>query len=160
MAVIVEDGSGVPGANSYATEEQLDAWASARGYTLTGDPSVLLVRAFDYIEAREPRYLGYRTYVATSWPRTGVMLYSVPVASGAIPAQLIEAQCAMAVAADGNALQSSAVTVGPIASKSVGDVSVSYDTSKASATAYFQQGESALRSLYRQAFGQAWVTRA
>lgn len=160
MAVIVEDGSGVAGANSYASEEQLQAWAGARGYTLTGDLSVLLVRSFDYIEAREPRFVGFRTYGATSWPRTGVTLYGVPVAADAIPAQLIEAQCAMAVAADGQALQSAVISVGPIASKSVGDVSVSYDTSRAPATAYFEQGESALRSLYRQAFGQAWVTRA
>ncbi len=84
MAVIVEDGSGVAGANSYASEEQLQAWAGARGYTLTGDLSVLLVRAFDYIEAREPRFVGYRTYGATSWPRTCVTLYGVPVAADAI----------------------------------------------------------------------------
>lgn len=153
MALIV-------GVSTYATAEDLNAYASARGVDLIGEPDVLLARAFDYIEAREPRFVGFRTYGATSWPRTGVTLYGVAVAPDAIPAQLIEAQCAMAVAADGQALQSAVLSVGPIASKSVGDVSVSYDTSRASATAYFEQGESALRSLYRQAFGQAWVTRA
>lgn len=152
MALIV-------GVSTYATAAELNAYACARGVDLIGEPDVLLVRAFDYIEAREPRFVGSRTYGATSWPRSGVTLYGVAVAPDAIPAQLIEAQCAMAVAADGRALQD-AVAVAPIASKSVGDVSVSYDTSRAHATAYFERGESALRSLYRQAFGQAWVARA
>ena len=55
MALIVEDGSGLSGANSYASTAQADTYASDRGLTAwTGDTATkeaALIRATDYLEA-------------------------------------------------------------------------------------------------------------
>lgn len=49
----------VVGENSYVTEAELTAYASDRGQTISGDTSVLLIQAMDYIETRP--YSGIKT---------------------------------------------------------------------------------------------------
>ena len=54
----------------YVTDDDLTAYATARGITLTGDKLVLLTKSLDYIETRS--YIGSKTIVTQTlqWPRT------------------------------------------------------------------------------------------
>lgn len=57
------------GTNSYVTEAELATYASDRGVTIAADKTVLLIKAMDYLEARE--FIGQKTdYTqALQWPR-------------------------------------------------------------------------------------------
>lgn len=98
MALIVEDGSIVIGANSYVSIAEIRAYCEGRGIELPADNAeveVMAVQAFDYVESFRSRYKGQTTTdnQRTAWPRTGVVIdcYSLP--SNEIPWQLKEAQC-------------------------------------------------------------------
>lgn len=85
MALIIEDGSGVPGANSYNSVTEIRTYASARGImlpTADEDVEVLAVQATDYLETFRNDYQGKKTEVTQDlqFPRTGVVIedYDVP----------------------------------------------------------------------------------
>lgn len=61
----------VVGTNSYVTEAELETYATDRGITLTGDTSVLLVNAWDYVDLQD--YSGSKTddAQAMEFPRNG-----------------------------------------------------------------------------------------
>lgn len=118
------------GVDTYATEAELTAYATARAITLAGAPEVLLIKAMDYLDTLEDRWQGERTdpLQPLAWPRAGVFVRGVEVPDDAIPDAVVKAQIMLAVQADKmdllpviGANQSGAVT-----GKSVGDVSVSY----------------------------------
>lgn len=91
-----------PGTDTYASEAELAAYASARGITVTGTPSVLLLLAMDYLATLEDRWQGERTSPTQplAWPRTGVYVYGTALADDAIPQSLKDAQCRLALDAD------------------------------------------------------------
>lgn len=91
-----------PGTDTYATEAELGAYASARGITVTGTPSVLLTKAMDYLATLEDRWQGERTSPTQplAWPRTGVYVYGTALADDAIPQSLKDAQCRLALDVD------------------------------------------------------------
>lgn len=133
MAIVVEDGSVVTGANSYVTEAELSAYATARGVTLTGDTEELLIRAMDYVES-----LGFIGIKLTDtqplqWPRADVILDSYYVNVDTIPDELKNGlmQVAMAIDAGEDPL---ADIPKEIASASVGSVSVTYATGSSATT--------------------------
>lgn len=102
MALVIEDGSIVAGANSYITVAQLKAYASDRGVELPADDSALepmIVQAGDYLNSYEPKFKGKRVDPTQSmaWPRNGAVIYGVEFVDNAIPAQLIAAQCQAAI---------------------------------------------------------------
>lgn len=97
MALIVEDGSGVPGANSYVTLEEARAFAESRGIsfpTVDADLEVLLVNGFDFIESFSSRFQGMRTVAsqATTWPRSGVVVDGYYLDKATIPQNVKLAQ--------------------------------------------------------------------
>lgn len=101
MAVIVEDGTFVPGANSYASVEQLEEYALARGIELpeeTEEKEQLLIRAMDYIESTVTSWIGYPSHhgQVLSWPRAAVYMDGYAVSPTTIPSILAEAQCDIA----------------------------------------------------------------
>lgn len=100
MAIVVEDGTIVAGANSYASEAELTAYATQRGVTLTGTPEALLIRAMDYLETLE--FIGTKktSDQPLQWPRTSVYIDGYSFASDAIPQELKNAQMALAVSID------------------------------------------------------------
>lgn len=100
MAIIVEDGTEVANANSYASASALADYADLRGITLTTDEDVLLIRAMDALYGRS--WIGERvtTTQALEWPRTGVYVDNQLRASNEIPRELFYGQLALAVAAD------------------------------------------------------------
>ena len=104
MALTVEDGSGVVGANSYIDVATAQAYATARGVTLPSedaDVEVLLVKAMDYIESLRNRYQGERTYTSVTnnlvWPRIGVYVDGERIASDVVPQLVKDAQAQLAM---------------------------------------------------------------
>lgn len=91
-----------PGTDTYATEAELEAYAEARGITVTGTPSVILTLAMDYLATLEDRWQGVRTdpAQALAWPRTGVYVYGTLLADDAIPQSLKDSQVRLALDAD------------------------------------------------------------
>lgn len=104
MTITVEDGSIVTGANSYASEAELTAFALARGVTLVKTVEQLLIESMDYTES-----LNFQGAKATKdqdlqWPRTGVYIDNFTVGTREIPKELINAQLTTCIAIDqGNA---------------------------------------------------------
>ncbi len=125
-AIVVEDGTGLANANSYASEAMFVTYCSDRAITIpNGDVRAALIRATQYIEsAYRGRWAGsrtkYRGLQSLSWPRYGAYVddgsridYSVYQFSGAysgpgyypayyipsteIPIELIQATCEAAV---------------------------------------------------------------
>lgn len=102
MALTVETGSIVAGANSYASVAEARAYATARGVTLpVGDPAVevLMIRAMDWLESLRAQYPGTKVSATQplQFPRVGVYVDGFLVAETEIPAILKSAQCQVAV---------------------------------------------------------------
>lgn len=133
MTIIVENGTIVSGANSYVSEAELTAYATARGVTLSLDTEQLLIRAMDYIEAQI--YLGYK-FTSTQplqWPRSGVYVDSYLVDSDVIPTELKNGQMETALAID-NGQDPLADIARTTKSETVGSLSVTYADNAASTT--------------------------
>jgi hypothetical protein len=90
MAIVVEDGTLVSGANSYITLDEFQAWADARGidygtdYTL----SQQLFRATDYFESLRFKGLKSDELQAMQWPRDQVLIDGYAVESFEIPKEV------------------------------------------------------------------------
>ena len=100
--LIVEDGSIVANANSYADLIGARAYADDRGIDLPEDDELaaMLIRACDYLEAQECRFQGKRvsSSQALAFPRSGVFLNCDEVPVDVIPRSLIAAQVQLAIA--------------------------------------------------------------
>lgn len=102
MALIIEDGSLPPGANSYTTVAAARAYAEARAATFPADDvagEVLAIKAMDYIEALRGQFVGsrYSRDQALSWPREGVTLDGFDYLATEVPALLADAQRAVMI---------------------------------------------------------------
>lgn len=104
----------IVGTDTYASEAELAAYALARGITVTGTPSVLLIKAMDYLATLEDRWQGSRTSASQplAWPRTGVYVYGTALADDAIPQSLKDAQCRLALDADAGVVLLPTVSAG------------------------------------------------
>lgn len=79
MTIVVEDGTGLPNANSYVSEADADAYATDRGHTdwvdSAEDKEAALIRATAAIDAIYGyKFSGWRVNgrdQALEWPRTG-----------------------------------------------------------------------------------------
>jgi hypothetical protein len=106
MTFVVENGTGLINANSYASVAAADAYATLRGITAwTGTNTVkesALVRATDYLEATyREAWRGYR-YTGTqalSWPRSNVEVDLFPVPSDIVPVAVVNACIELAIRA-------------------------------------------------------------
>ena len=126
MTIIVEDGTGVSGANSYVTEAELTSYATSRGVTLTGSPEPLLHQSMDWVEMQS--YKGSKTSSTQDlqWPRTGVYIDNVLIDSDVIPKELKYLQLRVAIDIDQGS-DPNAVEQQSIKSESVdGAVSTTY----------------------------------
>ncbi|WP_237332568.1 DnaT-like ssDNA-binding protein, partial [Salmonella enterica] len=97
MALVVEDGSIVAGADSYLSLEDARALAAKYGYALPADDTeaeAALRNGAMYVGLQEPAMCGRRVSAtqSLSFPRTGISLYGFPVASNVIPDQVKLAQ--------------------------------------------------------------------
>lgn len=102
MALTVETGSGVTGADSYVTLAEARAYALSRGVTLPAadaDLEVLCRKGTDYLETFRSRFIGAKVngqgYL--QWPRkqsdgTGVVIDGTQLDTVTIPVELKRAQ--------------------------------------------------------------------
>jgi hypothetical protein len=128
MAIVVEDGTIVAGANSYTDAAALNAYLDVRGLQLSfqnGDEEALLHQAMDYIETRD--FIGNKLTKAqsTQWPRSGVSVDGFPVEEDEIPSDLSLAQIETAIAID-NGTDPLANIERETKREKVGDVEVEY----------------------------------
>ncbi len=100
MAIVVENGSIVSGANSYVTTTELVAYATARGITLVADEEELLHKAMDYIESLSYKGIKKTRDQALQWPRAYVVIDGYVFNSDAIPQQLKNGEMEAAIAID------------------------------------------------------------
>lgn len=130
MALTVEDGTNVAGANSLVEHADILAYAAARGLAFPSaeaDGEPYAIRAMDYLQAQRARYQGTKTYPTQSLqlPRTGMVIDGIDFPSDAIPQEAKDAQCVLAIEAyAGTALLPTTTgqfivedTVGPITTK-------------------------------------------
>lgn len=104
MALVVEDGSQVTGANSYISLADARAYAVARGKTLSAvdaTAEAALIKAMDLIESYRARFQGTKVSrdQALQWPRTGVVVDTFTIDDDEIPECLPQAQAALAIEA-------------------------------------------------------------
>jgi hypothetical protein len=151
MALIVEDGTNVPDAESYVDVATADAYLAARGMDsdwlakTDTEKEALLRRAMDYMRAAyRGRWKGWRAREpqALDWPRQGVVLHDLPyngnVRFDTIPREVQQAQIELAVR--------QLATTGPLmtdlsratVSESVGSVAVTYDVHSPQQVRYAQ----------------------
>ena len=168
MALVIEDGTGVVGANSYATLDQVKDYMTDRALTTTCDDVALtqkIIVAMDYIEALEDSFLGCRTDAvqALSWPRKDVYVgdesitleNTQNVPSNTISQHLINALCqltfdasntALTPVTDGKALIED--TTGPLTFKYASPT----DGGSSGQTSKFRKFESLIKLLQKASF--------
>ena len=90
MALVVEDGTLVSGADSYVTLAEFKAWADKRGVTYGTDEVVTqqVYRAMDYIESLN--FIGEKSdeNQALQWPRDQVVIDGYYIDSDEMPNEL------------------------------------------------------------------------
>lgn len=129
MALIIEDGSIVEDANSFATVAECRAFCDARGLVLPTDEAdveTLLIKAADFLFSLEADFQGVREHVDQElpFPRAEILLHGADI-SGEIPKVLKHAQCRLAFDASQNDLL--ATGSGRVVKKEgVGPLSVEY----------------------------------
>ena len=94
MSLIIENGSNIPGANSYVDAAYVRATLLARGIAVSDDDvqiEQIIYRGMDEIESRS--YAGTRTYTdqSRSFPRSGITIDGVELPDNEIPARLKQA---------------------------------------------------------------------
>jgi hypothetical protein len=128
MSVIVEDGSIVANSNSYVSETDLTAFATARGVTLSGDEEELLIQAMDYIESLSYKGLKKTRDQSLQWPRSGVYIDSYYLDNDVIPEELKKGLMQTAIAIDTGV--GPQVTLGRKTKREkVGELEVEYEAS-------------------------------
>ena len=107
MALVIEDGTEVSGANSYASYAELVAFALLRGVTITAtqaDGEALLLKGMDALYGRP--WQGSRVTITQdlAFPRTGVYRDGILLDYESIPSELTDGQMLLAMAAVDNTL--------------------------------------------------------
>ena len=101
MAIIVEDGSIVAGANSYVTRAEYIAYALERGIVIADavDADVELIKAAQYIDSLERQLMGSRVTrdQGLAFPRYDVFIDDWNWAHTEIPRQVLLAQLGVAL---------------------------------------------------------------
>lgn len=130
IAIVVEDGTGVAGANSYASVDTARAYAANRGVTLSSDDDVVaaqLIQGFDYIETKECEFQGTRVFVESAFPRRCVVVNGREIPETEIPSLLIAAQIQLVIAqANGINVMPNFVAADYVTEEKVGPLTTKY----------------------------------
>ena len=112
MPLIIEDGSVVSGANSYATYQEIEAYADARGIELAADSEILAIQAMDYLQSLDYKGDKVSALQSLKFPRSGVDVDGFTLDSDSVPYVLKNAQCATAISIDQGVDPLAAITPG------------------------------------------------
>ena len=108
MALIIEDGTGVSGANSYITLVEAREYADLRSLLLPTSDSeleVLIIKAFDYLEALDYKGEPANPPQDAAFPRRNLYIQGVLFSDSQIPFKLKQAQSQLAFEATNFDLQ-------------------------------------------------------
>lgn len=164
MALVIEDGTIVAGANSYVTVEDARAYALLRDETLPATDSeveVLIIEAMDYVEAKGSKFKGTKSTRDQSlqWPRYGASVDGYTAPSNSIPVQLTNAVCQLAIDGQVDTLQPTG-SGQEILEEEVGPIKVKYaEKGSSTVSARFNKAEAFLKPILRGSFAQANVFR-
>lgn len=169
MSVIVEDGTGVPGANSYASETYALAYADVRGLSLPSDLTLLsqyLVRATEFLDTKYAfDFLGSKVSVDQSreWPRFGVYVCNQLLSESEIPTVLRDAtvQMAVAIGLGFDPTSGSEGVLGQVKKKEIGPIKITYtDGVEASSSDLSKTALGMLKTLIRKGSATVRFVRA
>lgn len=136
-----------PDFNSYASVDDLTAFAASRGYDVPDEDQcpALLFQAMDYLNGLN--WLGVRAdpEQPLPWPRCGIYLDDRLLKPDVIPRQLVQAQCRLALAALDGELDGT-LTRG-VTMEMAGKVSLQYSGDADSGEVYFPWLSGLLRGL-------------
>lgn len=166
MTLIIEDGTGIVGAESYISVADAQSRAALFGWDFPTDETEaeqVLRQGALYLEQYRNRYQGYKLKATQGlqFPRVGVYIDGVLQEPSPIPQLLIDAQIRSASVSYGGG-NLFATGLNPM-SKSVGDVSVSYGTGKSDNSAWMGDVMFLLKPLFKDAAfgaGEFMVSRA
>jgi len=135
MALVVEDGSNVSGANTYVTLAEFKAWADERGITYDNDAAVTkhIYRAMDFIERQNFQGRKANETQPLQFPRTDVIIDGYYVDANEIPKELkiaLYEQINIEHLGYSNLATVDRRTI----SESIGDISVTYANNSSSKT--------------------------
>ncbi len=144
MAFLLEDGTGVDGANAYVTETELGTYTDDRSITLaTGDAEAAIIRATNFIDSTyRQRFVGYRTHgrdQGLEWPRTGVLdAQYFPINGNEIPTEIKFATCEAAIRelTDPGSMTADLERGGAIKLLKAGSVEIEYGANASAVTTY------------------------
>lgn len=126
--MVVENGTGMPDADSYISVADAEAYLVARGKELTGNAAAkeaALIQATDYMVRYAWKGSRVSGTQALDWPRVGVEANGFPIPSNIVPVPVRHACAELAVRAQAGDL---APDLGRRTSQeTVGPVSVSYE---------------------------------
>lgn len=155
MSLVVEDGSVVEDANSYASVLDARLYATARGVALPDDDSAveaLLIQAMDYVESKRDKFQGYKASPSQKlqWPRTNVILDREPFPDDEIPSELVWAQAQLAIDAMTTPLFTTSPNSRSVIKERVDVIETAYAAPQTSGaeSPSFRKAESWLRPLY------------
>jgi hypothetical protein len=96
--IVIENGSVVTGANSYATEDELIQFAEDQGYAWAGGDYIpFLYRAMDWIESQQYQGEIVQADQPLMWPRKNVYYRGFKLGQDAIPELVKKAQLTLAM---------------------------------------------------------------
>lgn len=165
MNLVIEDGTNVAGANSYASADDMYLYAIERNIEVpndVGELEALLLRAMDYIEMNATRYLGTVSVVGQplAFPRLTTSSFGGSASLG-VPAALKKAQIIAAIAAQTIDLTPVSAAGADMAAtrKTVGPITVEYEKTGTSVSPRLPQVDVLLRPYFSGGFGQPNVVR-
>ena len=135
MALVIEDGSEIAGAQSFVTVAELDAYALLRNITtlpaVETEKEALLILGMDFINTQESKFQGARNTSTQilSFPRNGVSMFGFPFSSASVPQLVKDAQMQIAIEAVTNDLIPTGAGRETIREK-VGEIEVEYSSVK------------------------------
>lgn len=137
MTLIIEDGTKIANANSYATLAEIRAFAALRGVTLSAVDATLevqAIKAMDYLESLRDSYKGTKKYSdqALQWPRLDVWVDGYQLASTTIPVLLKNAQCQLCIEINNGVDLMPTSTGGSIKREKVDVIEIEYQPSASS----------------------------
>lgn len=165
MALIVEDGTGKPDAESYASVAAADAYHVGRANTAwaaldTAAKEVNLRKATDYmLEQYSGSWRGDRVLStqALDWPRANATLDGYLLASNIVPKEVIRACCELALKASAGPL--TVDETAQVKSETVGPLSTTYADGARQQTKYAAV-DNLLRQLLASGSGSIRLVRA
>lgn len=100
MTLLVEDGTGIDGANSYNSVAEIRDYAASRGATLPVDDSaveILAIKASDYLDVKDWKGRELNPLQGLAWPRSFVDTDEALEIS--YPKEIKKAQCQLVIEA-------------------------------------------------------------